>query len=126
DYIRGVRSGHVTSELCVPVRPEGESEVRWIINVEATQESAFASDEVTALQEVAEEVGGLMQRIADVFFLTQCFEHASEAIFVTDARLNLRCVNPAAAHLLGFKEKSKVKGNICDYLVEPAACTRLS
>jgi PAS domain S-box-containing protein len=126
DYVRSVKSGRVLSELCVPVFSKSEPGVRWIINVEDEQENAFASDELAALQEVAEEVGAMMQRISDLFFLTQCFEHASEAIFVTDAHLGLRRVNPAAAHLLGFKDAAKVKGNLCDYLADPAACTRLS
>ena len=126
DYHYGVESGSVLSELCVPIRPEGEKDVRWIINVEDTQENAFSSDEVAALEEVAAEVGGLMQRIADLFFLTQCFEHASEAIFVTDAHLGLRRVNAAAAHLLGCTDPAEVKGNLCDYLEEPSACARLS
>jgi PAS domain S-box-containing protein len=125
-YLCGVESGSVLSELCMPVRPEGEKDVRWVINVEDTQENAFSSDEVAALQEVAREVGGLMQRIADLFFLTQCFEHASEAIFVTDAHLGLRRVNAAAAGLLGYENTADVKGNLCDYLEDPSACARLS
>ncbi len=126
DYIRGVQSHRVMSELCVPVRLRDAEDVRWIINVEDIQESAFSSDELAALQEVAEEVCELMQRIAELFFLDQCFEHASEAIFVTDASLRLRRVNAAAARLVGYEDTSKVRGNICDYLDDPAACARLS
>lgn len=126
DYIRSVPSNRVMSELCVPVRLRNATDVRWIINVESTQESAFSSDELAALQEVAEEVCELMQRIAELFFLDQCFEHASEAIFVTDANLRLRRVNPVAARLVGYEDASKVQGNICDYLEDPAACARLS
>ena len=126
DYIRGVQSTQVLSELCVPVGLRDAKDVRWIINVEDTQENAFSSDELAALREVAEEVGELMQRIAELFFLDQCFEHASEAIFVTDATLRLRRVNPAAARLLGYDDPSKVTGNLCDYLEDPAACARLS
>jgi len=126
DYIRGVQSHEVVSELCVPVQLRDAKDVRWIINVEDTKESAFSTDEVAALQEVAEEVCELMQRIAELFFLDQCFEHASEAIFVTDANLRLRRVNPAAARLLGYDDPAKVTGNICDYLDDPNACTRLS
>jgi len=125
DYIRSVKTSRVKSELCVPVRAEGETDVRWIINVEDAQESAFASDEFTALDEIAGEVGGLMQRIADLFFLTQCFEHASEAILVTDAELRLRRANAAAAHLFGFKAASQVTGNLCDFLQEPSTGSRL-
>jgi len=126
DYIRGVQSHQVVSELCVPVRLRDAKDVRWIINVEDTRESAFSSDELATLREVADEVCELMQRIAELFFLDQCFEHASEAIFVTDANLRLRRVNPAAARLVGYQDASSVKGNICDYLDDPAACTRLS
>jgi PAS domain S-box-containing protein len=126
DYIPGVKSHEVVSELCVPVQLRDAKDVRWIINVEDTKESAFSSDEVSTLREVAEEVCELMQRIAELFFLDQCFEHASEAIFVTDANLRLRRVNPAAARLVGYDDPAKVTGNICDYLDDPAACTRLS
>jgi len=126
DYLRSVRSGRVVSELCVPVFSKSEPGVRWIINVEDEQENAFAFDELMALEELAEEIGAMVQQVSDLFFLTQCFEHASEAVFVTDAHLDLRKVNPAGAHLLGFKDAAKVKGNLCDYLVDPAACTRLS
>jgi PAS domain-containing protein len=126
DYIRGVQSHDVISELCVPVQLRDAKDIRWIINVEDTRENAFSSDELTSLREVAEEVCELMQRIAELFFLDQCFEHASEAIFVTDAHLRLRRVNPAAALLLGYKDPSEVKGNLCDYLDDPSACARLS
>jgi len=127
DYMRGVKSHEVVSELCVPVQLRDAKDVRWIINVADTKESAFSSDEVSTLREVAEEVSELMQRIAELFFLDQCFEHASEAIFVTDASLRLRRVNLAAARLLGYDDPANVKGtNICDYLEDPAACTRLS
>lgn len=125
DYVRSVKTSRVKSELCVPVRAEGETDVRWIINVEDAQESAFAYDEYTALEEIANEVGGLMQRIADLFFLTQCFEHASEAIFVTDAELRLRRANLAAARLLGFKDTSQVTGILCDVLQDASSCSRL-
>ena len=126
DYIRGVKSHEVVSELCVPVQLRDAKDIRWIINVADTRENAFSSDELAALREVAEEVCELMQRIAELFFLDQCFEYASEAIFVTDANLRLRRVNPAAAYLLGYGDASKVQGNICDYLEDPAACARLS
>jgi PAS domain-containing protein len=126
DYIRGVQSHEIISELCVPVQLRDAKDIRWIINVEDTRENAFSSDELTTLREVAEEVCELMQRIAELFFLDQCFEHASEAIFVTDANLKLRRVNQTAAHLVGYEDASKVQGNICDYLQDPAACARLS
>jgi PAS domain-containing protein len=126
DYIRGVQSHEIISELCVPVQLRDAKDIRWIINVEDTRENAFSADELTTLREVAEEVCELMQRIAELFFLDQCFEHASEAIFVTDANLKLRRVNQTAAHLVGYEDASKVQGNICDYLEDPAACARLS
>jgi PAS domain S-box-containing protein len=126
DYIRGVQSHRVMSELCVPVGLRDAKDIRWIINVEDTQENAFSSDELLELREVAEEICELMQRIAELFFLDQCFEHASEAIFVTDANLRLRRVNPAAARLVGYEDASKVRGNICDYLEDQDACARLS
>ena len=124
DYRRGVESAEVRSELCVPIFGDGK-EVRWIINVEDTRESAFAADECTALKEVAEEVGGLMHRISELYILTQCFENAADPVFVTDGELRIRRTNPAAARLLGFKHAHQIRGHFDHLFEDPNVRSRL-
>ena len=125
DYVRGVASAEVRSELCVPIFGDDEKDVRWIINVEDTRESAFAADECDALEEVAREVGGLMHRISELYILTQCFEHAADPVFVTDAELRIRRANGAAARLLGFKHASEITGDLDSLFEDPLVRSRL-
>src|SRR4030095_2431557 len=125
DYVRGVESAEVRSELCVPIFGDGEKEVRWIINVEDTRESAFAADECAALEEVAREVGGLMHRISELYILTQCFEDAADPVFVADSELRLRRTNGGAARLLGFKHPHQIRGAFGSLFEDPLARSRL-
>ncbi len=124
DYRRGVESAEVRSELCVPIFGDGK-EVRWIINVEDTRESAFAADECAALKEVAQEVGGLMHRVSELYILTQCFEHAADPVFVTDAELRIRRTNGAAARLLGFEAPDEISGDFAGLFEDPNVRSRL-
>ena len=126
DYTPSVSSTQVRSELCVPIFAEDDqSLVRWIINVEDTRECAFAADECDALQELAREVGGLIHRISVLYMLTESFEHASDAIFITNAALRVRRANMAAALLLGFKDVSEVTGELDDIFADTQARHRL-
>src|SRR4029453_1629211 len=125
DYVRGVASAEVRSELCVPIFGDGEKDVRWIINVEDTRESAFAADECAALEEVAREGGGLMHRISELYILTQCFERAADPVFVTDAELRIRRANGAAARLLGFKHAGDIMGDFGSLFEDPLVRSRL-
>ena len=127
DYMPGVSSTDVRSELCVPVFAEDDREaVRWIINVEDTRESAFAADECVALEEVANEVGGLIHRISVLYVLTECFENASDPVFVTDPALRIRRANAAAAHLLGTEKPGNVTGDFGALFSDPQARIRLA
>jgi PAS domain S-box-containing protein len=126
DYTPGVSSTDIRSELCVPVFAEDDKDVvRWIINVEDTRESAFAADEQVALEEVASQVGGLIHRISVLYVLTECFENASDPVFVTDGALRVRRANRAAAILLGFKDKAGVSGDLADFFSDSQARARL-
>ena len=100
------------SELCCPIRSDADDRVRWIINAEDAYENAFATDESHALEELSVELKGLLSRISQVYFLTQCFENTSDPIVVTDSSLQITHANPAAARLLGFNEARQVEGNL--------------
>ena len=126
DYTPSVSSTEVRSELCVPIFAEDDqSLVRWIINVEDTRECAFAADECDALQELAREVGGLIHRISVLYMLTESFEHASDAVFITNAALRIRRANRAAASLLGFKDPAAITGELDDIFTDTHARHRL-
>jgi len=127
DYTPSVSSSEVRSELCVPIFAEDDkSLVRWIINVEDTRECAFAADECDALDELAREVGGLIHRISVLYMLTESFEHASDAVFITNAALRVRRANAAAASLLGFKDASAIAGELDDVFADTQARHRLA
>ena len=126
DYTPSVSSHDVRSELCVPIFAEDDkSLVRWIINVEDTRESAFASDECKALDELAHEVGGLIHRISVLYMLTQSFEHASDALFITNGALRIRRSNAAAAHLLGFRNPTQLTCDLDEFFSDSQARHRL-
>jgi len=126
-YKPGVSSDDVSSALCVPIFAEDDTQtVRWIINVEDKRESAFAADECVALQEVANEVGGLIHRISVLYVLTECFEQASDPVFVTDPALRIRRANAAAAQLLGAESASSVTGDFGALFSDPQASIRLA
>jgi len=127
DYTPSVSSHDVRSELCVPIFAEDDqSLVRWIINVEDTRECAFAADECDALKELALEVGGLVHRISVLYLLTESFEHASDAVFITNPSLRIRRANKAAALMLGFKDVSEVTGGLDDIFADTQARHRLA
>ena len=126
DYTPSVSSHDVRSELCVPIFAEDDKTlVRWIINVEDTRECAFAADECDALEELAREVGGLIHRISVLYMLTESFEHASDAIFITNSALRIRRANRAAAVLLGVKDEKDLTGVLDDIFTDTQAHHRL-
>lgn len=123
-YIRSVLAPDVSSELCCPISFERDDTVRWIINVEDCNEQAFSDNECEWLSEVAAEVGALMERISDLHFLTGCFRSASDPIVVTGPNYEIRKANPAAAHLLGFKDARDLQGPIAGLFESEDAAKR--
>lgn len=115
NFVPGPHPERVASELAVPIVFANEDRVRFIINVDDPRLEAFSTEHVRLLTEIADEVAGVMQRISQVAFLTECFDNASDPIIATDARLRIRKVNPAAAALFGFVTPEAVRGSITDY-----------
>lgn len=118
-YRVGPNTGLVLSELAAPIHFESDPRVRFIINVDDDRANAFSDDDRAMLQAMAGEVAGVMQRISQVYFLTQCFDTASDPILVTDAKLSIRTANPAAAVLLGLGDAGRVTGAIADLFERP-------
>jgi len=119
DYIQGPLPHPVRSELVVPIIFEGESRVRFLINVDDPRQDAFSHQDEVQLMEVAQEVAGAMQRISQLTFLSECFDNATEPIIATDAKLEIRKANPAAAALLGVNHPLELNDHkITEYFVE--------
>jgi PAS domain-containing protein len=112
DYVASVIGIGVCSELCCPINFERDDTVRWIINVEDRTEDAFSDNECTWLQDIAHEVGALMERLSTLHFLNECFRSTSDPIIVAGPNLDIRKANPAAAALLGFADPKEVQGQV--------------
>jgi PAS domain S-box-containing protein len=108
----------VRSELSWPIIWGDRRTVRWIINVEETTENAFSENETQWLGEVANEVGGMLESIGTLQFHTECFRNTAEATIVTDAELNIKKANPAAARLLGYDDCRQIDGSLKDLLAD--------
>ena len=116
DYVPGPLHARSGSEFCIPIFFEDEQRVRWLLNIEDAQEYAFAESDRKALLAIAQEVGRLLQRFSEIYFLKACFDATSDAIVVTDNHDQVKRANRAAARLLGVESERAVKGSFADII----------
>ena len=109
-YVRPPGAEKVRSELAVPILSPEDGRVRYIINVEDVNEDAFSADEQSALEELAGEVSLSLARIADIYFLSECFRTSSDSVLILDSQMLVRRCNPAASQMLGYKEAKCLAG----------------
>lgn len=111
DYVPNDPPTSMRSEMCWPIRLD-DSKVRWIIDVEDPDPAAFAEEEKRWLGETAQEVGGFMQRLSTLNFLSECLEHTSEPIVVVDAHNRIKRANPAAAAFFNATDHKELAGDL--------------
>ena len=116
DYVPGALQTRSGSEFCIPIFFEDEDRVRWILNVEDAQEYAFAQSDRKNLVTIAQEVGRLLQRFSEIYFLKACFEATSDAIVVTDNHNWVKRANHAAARLIGVESERHVQGSFAEMI----------
>jgi len=123
DYVPNDPPTSMRSEMCWPIRLD-DSKVRWIIDVEDTRPEAFAEEEKRWLGETAQEVGGFMQRLSTLNFLSECLEHTSEPIVVVDAHNHIKRANPAAAAFFGVSDHKDLTGGVEALFTNPEGARR--
>jgi PAS domain-containing protein len=115
---------NIRSLLCCPISWERDTKPRFLISVGDESDSAFSENEEEWLEEVAGEVGALMERISRLNFLNECFKSVSDPIIVTDQHYEIRQVNQAAATLMCYQDPKDVTGKLADFFEDPAAFER--
>jgi PAS domain S-box-containing protein len=99
-----VRSRNASkSELCMRIMVGGE--IRWLLNIEDSQENAFSNEEKKTLRDLLDQVGALIERITTTNLISATFDATMTAVFVTDDRGLIRIANPSAAKMFGLKEQ---------------------
>lgn len=97
-YIEGVKG--TRSEMCLPVPG---ARLRWILNVESSQELAFAGEEQATVERLLQIAGFILDRTASVEMMDAIFTSVADAVIHTDAQNQVLSLNPAAEKLLGWK-----------------------
>lgn len=101
-YIRWYYAKHsqTVSELCEPLHLNG---IRWILNVEDKDESAFSVNEVEGLRKLLDELSHLLGLAIQHYILEGTFNSVSDAIIVVDSMGQIVHLNPEARSLLGIQ-----------------------
>ncbi|MDD5641880.1 MAG: PAS domain S-box protein [Syntrophales bacterium] len=103
---------NTVSKICLPIRTE---EAFWILNIEDPRENAFSEEEFEALQLVRDEITSFFSRSWLYHSLETTLNITSDAIISTDRSGNIKRVNPAACHLLGYAKEDLICKNLKRY-----------
>jgi PAS domain S-box-containing protein len=104
------------SKICLPIRTK---EAFWILNIEDPLENAFSQEEFEALKSVRDEISSFFSRSWLFHSLENTLATTSDAIISTDSRGNIKQVNPAACHLLGYAMEDLTGTNLKKYFKDP-------
>ncbi|MBZ8140909.1 histidine kinase [Rubrivivax gelatinosus] len=94
------------SEMCLPVPGQP---VRWIVNLESTQNNAFAAEEQRSIERMLGIAGLILDRTWALEFNTAMLEAVADAVIQTSARGEIQAVNPACEALLGM-DREQLRG----------------
>jgi PAS domain S-box-containing protein len=104
------------SKICLPIRTK---EAFWILNIEDPLENAFSQEEFEALKLVRDEIGSFLSRSWLFHSLENTQDSTSDAIISTDSRGDIKQVNPASCHLLGYAKEDLTGTNLKKYFKDP-------
>lgn len=110
-YLHGIKL--TKSEMCLPVPG---SKVRWILNVEAGQQNAFAREDRERVRAVLREAGFALERTALLGIKQAIASSIKDAVIQTDDTGVILEVNPAAGELLGAEAGALVGRQIADFV----------
>lgn len=94
-YVEGIAG--TRSEMCLPVPGQP---VRWILNVESTIASAFASEEQDAVSRLLKVAGMILDRTMALQFNATVLESVADAVIQTTTQGRIQHVNRACVQLL--------------------------
>jgi PAS domain S-box-containing protein len=109
-------TGGTQSEMCIPV--PGQS-LRWILNVEASEENAFADEEQASIEFLLRTTGFILERAALLELKTSVLHSIKDAVVQTDNRGRIAEANKAAAELLGEDVETLATRNLAEFIVAP-------
>jgi PAS domain S-box-containing protein len=111
DKVPGTRS-----ELCMRV-PGAHS--RWVLNIESSQENAFAEEEKETVELIVREAGLILERAALLEIRKAVLNSINDAVITTDRRGTIRDANPAAGRLIGCPRKALRDTKLSDVIDDP-------
>jgi PAS domain S-box-containing protein len=115
--LEGVYRGGIVgtkSEMCIPIPGV---KLRWILNVEATEENAFADEEHAGVEFLLQETGFILERAALLELKTSVLNSIKDAVVQTDNRGRISEVNAAAAELFGGGAEAIASRNLAEFIV---------
>lgn len=113
-YKEGIKG--TRSEMCLPVPGP---RVRWILNVESSFESAFASEEQAAVARVLDVAGLILDRTLALEFNAAVLESVADAVIQTTSRGEIQSANPACLRLLERSAESLVGTHLTSLISAP-------
>lgn len=113
-YEKGIKE--TKSEMCLPVPGDP---VRWILNVESKQESAFAKEEQEAVTHLLKVAGIILDRTKALQFNATVLESVADAVIQTTTRGHIQYVNSACVRLLERPSQSLINTHISKLISAP-------
>lgn len=90
------------SELCMPILV-GDG-VYWVLNVEDSQQNAFAKEEQEGLESILKEVAVVLELVSRTRIFTELLDHTQDSVIQTDFQGKIVQANQATKRLLGYSE----------------------
>ena len=112
------------SEFCMPIVID--EKVRWLLNLEDSNQNAFSAEEVKELTALLEEVSRFLDRIWVRHFLSTTLDNASDVVFIANAQGYIEDPNIEALRQLEYTKKEMAKIKLRDIIVEPDAVEIIS
>jgi PAS domain-containing protein len=101
--------------MVLPV-PLPDRKVRWLLNVESSEQDAFADEEQSSVELLLDLVGVILDRAATLQLKTAIFESVADGVVHTNDAGVILAVNPAAAGMLGIPQEKLSGLQLADFL----------